>query len=114
MSSYQLALVESSIQRELAIYFSQHITPLFPEQVISIASVSISKDLRHAKVFLAIYKGNEIIDTKILKRVKSSSKNIGQHLNKRIKMRYVPKILWINDKLADQANNLMNILDNLD
>ena len=68
MSSYQLALVESSIQRELATYFSKYITPLFPKQIISIASVSISKDLRHAKVFLAIYKGNDAIDKKYLKK----------------------------------------------
>ena len=114
MSNYQLALVESTIQRELATYFVQNINLLFPKQVISISSVSISKNLRHAKVFLSIYKGTDAIDEKILKTIKASSKNIGQHLNKRIKMRYVPKILWINDKFVDKANHLMNILDNLD
>ena len=83
------------------------INKLFIEQngIITITNVSVSRDLRYAKVFITFLTSNgESLD--IIEDLEKNKKYLRLHLGQKLPTKYVPEINFYND---DSLNNALKI-----
>ena len=65
-------------------------------------------DLRNAKVFVSIYGGDKEKET--LKGLKSASPFIRSELGRRMRMRFVPELLFRFDATVERGAHIMELL----
>ncbi len=79
--------------------------------MISVLKADVSKDLKHAKVFLSIYSPSEEKAQKTFEAIVSESKRVRHELAISMRLRTVPEIHFIlDDSMAysDRINKLIN------
>ncbi len=105
--SERIAKVNSLIQEELGkIIVKEELFP--PDMMLTIISVETSVDLKHAKV-----KVDTVPPQKIgfaLKTLESNIYDLQQALNKKLVMRYVPKIRFIQDEGQGKIERIEEVL----
>ena len=102
--------VNELIRRELSQILLKEVD--FPEGVLStITRVETSANLIKAKVFISAIPENKITD--ILKILKKEVFYLQQILNKRLRMRPVPKIIFVEEKQTKEAARIEEILEEL-
>ena len=84
-------------------------------QNINITAVKVSEDIGIATVFYSIigesiHKSESKIDEKILKKF---SGMIRSEISKSMKIKRVPKIIFIFDKTPEEVDNIENLLKNI-
>lgn len=68
---------------------------------VSVTRVEVSQDLRHAKVFISVY-GDEKAKKKSIKGLESAKGFIRQKIGERIRMRYLPEIIFkVDDSILE-------------
>lgn len=77
---------------------------------ITISEVKVTSDLSYAKVYVSFLGKQERNDAglKVLKRAKGFSKS---ELAKRMKLRKIPDLVFVQDKSLENAKKIENILD---
>lgn len=79
---------------------------------VTITNVSISKDLKDAKVYVSVL-GPDNSKQDSMKGLQSARKFIKGRLGEKIKMRYVPEISFVYDDSIEKANRVWNMMKNL-
>ena len=82
--------------------------------MVSVLKADVSKDLKHAKVFLSVYSTDEEKAEKTFNAIVSESKRVRHELALSMRLRTVPEIHFILDKsmaYSDKINKLLNGLD---
>ncbi len=74
---------------------------------VTVTDVEVSDDLRNAKVFVSIY-GEE--KEKTLKGLDSAAPFIRSELGKRMRMRFVPELLFRFDATVERSAHIMELL----
>jgi len=77
--------------------------------MVTLSEVSVSPDLRHAKVFITILPDSKIQET--LKVLNEASGFFRSHLAKLLTMRIVPRLHFIYDESEVRGRRMANILD---
>tara|TARA_B100001146_G_C16058718_1_gene381159 strand:- start:116 stop:514 length:399 start_codon:yes stop_codon:yes gene_type:complete len=80
--------------------------------VVSITNVSVSPDLRNAKVYLSVLGGSDI-KTEALAGMQSAASFLRRELRNSISLRYVPFLKFELDQSLEDSTHLLNILDSL-
>ena len=80
--------------------------------VISITNVSVSPDLRNAKVYLSVL-GDSDIKTEALAGIQSAASFLRRELRCSISLRYVPFLKFELDQSLEDSTQLLNLLDSL-
>ncbi|MEC9308655.1 MAG: 30S ribosome-binding factor RbfA [Chloroflexota bacterium] len=80
--------------------------------VVSITNVSVSPDLRNAKVYLSVL-GNRDIKTEALAGIQSAASFLRRELRSSISLRYVPFLKFELDQSLEESTQLLNLLDSL-
>lgn len=77
---------------------------------ITISEVKVTSDLSYAKVYVSFLGKQERNDAglKVLKRAKGFLKS---ELAKRMKLRKIPDLIFVQDKSLENAKKIENILD---
>ena len=78
----------------------------------SVTSVSVSNDLRYAKVYVSVL-GSEDKKKETLEGLKSASGFIRSEIGKRIRLRYHPEISFELDKSIQHSLEINRILQDL-
>ena len=110
MSSNRIAKVNSLLQREINNIFLKDIN--FPDGVlVTLTDVDCTANLIEARVYISVYpeEKTEII-MKILNKL---IYGIQQKVNKRLKMRPIPKIIFVADKTVSKAGRVEELLAQL-
>jgi ribosome-binding factor A len=76
----------------------------------TVTGVEVTRDLRHAKVFVSIL-GDDPTQKAGLKGLNSASGFIRGELGKRIQMKFTPELLFRLDKTLDKATQVLDLLD---
>jgi ribosome-binding factor A len=105
MSTNRVQKFDELIRREVSIELSV----FFPDDLISITQVHVSKDLAFAKIWVSSYKD---ID-EIVKKCKAVSVEIRKILSKKIVARRVPSLYFVPDKTEEKAGCIERILSNI-
>src|SRR5512147_2957453 len=74
---------------------------------VTVTDVEVADDLRNAKVFVSIYGGDK---TKTLAGLESASVYIRSELGKRMRMKFVPELLFRFDNTLEQGARIMQLL----
>jgi len=78
---------------------------------VTVTDVDLADDLRNAKVFVSIY-GDNKADT--LKGLTSAAPFIRAELGKRMRMRFIPEILFRFDGTVEQGAHIMELLHEIE
>ena len=79
----------------------------------TVASVDISKDLRHAKVYVSII-GDQKVRDETLKALQSAASFIAITASKKVVMRYFPSLNFKLDTTADSHEHIDELLKKID
>jgi ribosome-binding factor A len=74
---------------------------------VTVTDVEVADDLRNAKVFVSIYGGDK---AKTLAGLESASVYIRSELGKRMRMKFVPELLFRFDNTLEQGARIMQLL----
>lgn len=97
----------------------------FPQEVlVTLTRVETSSDLRNSNVYVSIISmissenKNELVisqhkNSKILEILNKNIYTLQQKLNKRLRMRLIPKIKFLEEKTIDNAIKIEEILEKL-
>ena len=78
---------------------------------VTVTDVEVSDDLRNAKVFVSVYgEGKEAS----LKGLASASAFIRSELGRRMRMKFVPELLFRFDKTVEQGAHIMELLRDIE
>jgi ribosome-binding factor A len=81
--------------------------------LVTITKVSMSDDLRSARIYVTMVEGKERMDS-VLAGFKSASGFLKSELSHRLGLRYTPALKFIYDESFDRAASLNRILKTLD
>lgn len=102
--------VNQLIKKELSRIILREID--FPDNVlVTLTRVDTSPNLIETKVFLSMMPENRAAD--ILKILNKTIYGIQQALNKRLKMRPIPKIIFYQEKETPKAGRVEEILERI-
>ena len=82
-----------------------------PGILVTITRVVTTSDMFHSAVFISVYPMAET--GKVLSKLSRHIYEIQQLLNKKLKIRPVPKIRFINDKSPEEAAEIEKLLKNI-
>lgn len=83
----------------------------FGNILVTVLAVSVSPDLRQAKVIISILPSEKEKNVQLI--LKKNIFDLQQILNKRLKMRPVPKICFEINRTASQAQRIEEILEKI-
>lgn len=84
-------------------------TPL-SKVMVSVLKVDVSKDLKHAKVFLSIYSADAEKVQETFNSIVSESKNIRYQLSQSMRIRTVPDLQFILDDSMEYSDKISKLL----
>lgn len=76
---------------------------------VTVTDVDISDDLRNASVYVSVY-GSDAEKQASLKGLRSASPYIRTELGKRMRMRYLPELLFRFDASVERGAHIMELL----
>ena len=79
---------------------------------VTITEVKVTPDLRECFVYVSIY-GNKKVSNDTMAGLESSADFIRGELNKRVRLRVIPKLQFILDSRVENANKVLQLLDSL-
>jgi len=114
--------VNELIKREISQILLKEVE--FPKEVlVTVTRVETSVDLNQVKVFLSVMSapdGNKVSETgakkqatNILQILNRQIYDIQQMLNKRLKMRPIPRIRFVEEKKTEEAGRIEEILEKI-
>ncbi len=74
---------------------------------VTVTDVEVADDLRNAKIFVSIYGGDK---AKTLKGLESAAAFIRLELGKRMRMKFMPELLFRFDSTVEQGAHIMELL----
>lgn len=80
--------------------------------MVSVTTVSITPDLRYAKVYVNVI-GSDEDKEETLKALTRSAGFIGSHSSKKVSLRYFPSLTFILDKSLDDQMRIEEILQDV-
>lgn len=78
---------------------------------VTVTDVDVADDLRNAKVFVSVYGGDKEAS---LKGLTSAAPFIRSELGKRMRMRFVPELLFRFDATVEQGAHIMELLRDIE
>ena len=79
---------------------------------VTVTDVVVSDDLRNAKVFVSVYGSTE--RTASLKGLESAAAFIRSELGRRMRMKFVPELLFRYDDSAERGAHIMELLHEIE
>jgi len=107
---HRIEKIESLMRQVLGQMIEREFTP--PEgTLVSLTQISVSGNLQEAKVYVGIIPDDAA--EPVFRRLARGVRFFQSAVNKKLKMRPVPKIIFILDRQGRQAQNVETILEQL-
>lgn len=110
MKSRRQKQVNQAIRRELSDIITRHVSDPRISGIISITEVDISPDMKQAKVYVSVM-GTEADKTEVYQGLDSASDYVRRELGERIRMRYIPRLVFKRDDSLEKAEHLLQLID---
>ena len=108
--SNRIQSVNSLIKNELSQILLKEVD--FPEDTLAtLTRVETSTDLSQAKVYISIMPDNKI--NEIFEILNKNIYKLQQELNKRLKMRPIPRIVFEKEEKTEEAGNIEELLEQI-
>ncbi len=110
MSSRRQKQINQAIRRELSDLLARQVSDPRISGIISITEVDISPDLKQAKVYISVM-GSEDEKEGVFDGIASASDYLRRELGHRIRMRYVPALIFKKDDSLEKAEHILHLID---
>ena len=111
MSATRLERINSQIQKELSLIINNKVNDTRITGFVSVLRVDTTQDLKFCKVYVSIYDKEK---EKAFEAINSASGFIRKCLASSIKLREIPKLIFVLDdgiEYSDKINKIINSLD---
>lgn len=112
MSENRMLRVAGQIKKEVSHIINGEIKDPRVAAMVSVTDVQVSRDLRHASIYLSIF-GSEEEREKTLQVLQRASGFIRGEIGKRIRLRHTPEILLLLDNSMEYGARIEKVLKNL-
>ncbi len=112
MANHNLSRLTEDVKREISAALPEIKDKHISGEIVSVSRVEITSDLSYCKVYISALGGEE----KTAQAVKALEKTAGvfvRRINARIKMRKMPKLLFLPDNSQEYYEKISRILDSL-
>ena len=82
--------------------------------LVSVSEVSVSPDLRNAKVHISIFGGDDKIRVKVMRYLRDSRGMLQRKIASAIVLKYTPVLTFINDTRIEKGDRVLAILEELE
>ena len=79
---------------------------------VTITEVKVTPDFRECFAYVSVY-GSKEVQNDTMAGLQSSADFIRGELNKRVRLRFIPKLQFIFDSRVESANKVLQLLDSL-
>ena len=112
-NSIRIEKVTAEIQRALShiLQFEVHDSRV-SEHFGSITRIDLSRDMRHAKVFVSVY-GPDDEQAEFMEGIESAKGFIRGELGKRVRLRSIPELLFKLDHSLAEGTRILSLLDDM-
>lgn len=113
MAGHRLERTTEDIKRELTAIFRELKDPRVQQAFISIIRVDVTNDLSYCTVYVSAMEGLDRANEAV-KGLKSAAGFIRRELSHRLKLRYVPQLIFKATDSIEYSVNISRILNDLD
>lgn len=100
--------VEKEIREIVAVYLIRH----FANDLLSVSQVRVTKDLKGATVYISSLKYSPTPQN-ILEDLQAAAKDIQIEINKRLRMKFCPRLKFYNDDGGDRGEKIDELLSQI-
>ena len=108
--AHRMERVNTLIQREISELILRELRDPRLDEFVSVTEVSVSPDLRYAKVFVSSMGGKQD-EEQVLAALNSASGFLRSGLAKRIKMRFTPELHFVWDSSIEHGDRILRLID---
>jgi ribosome-binding factor A len=108
----RVAKAEMEVQRIVAQYLLGPIKGEFAG-LITVTKVMMPADLRSAKVYVSVFNSKEKM-SEILENLQRQAWDIQDLINKKLRMRYVPKLTFYQDDMTEKVLKVEGLLKEIE
>lgn len=106
----RVARVSKQINKELSDIIQKDMESICRKSLVSVTQVIMTKDLRYGKVFISIY-GDGKNKEEIFDNIQKSNKIIRREIGRRIKLRYVPELIFFLDDSLEYGAKMSKLIN---
>lgn len=111
----KLERVNSELHKQIAYVIAHDLKdPRVGSGLVSVTKVSVTPDLKYAKVYLSVYAASEEERTSVLEAVRHSRTFIRNRLKELVQIRLLPELNFILDTSVDYGMKIDSLLAKLD
>ncbi|MCC5831780.1 MAG: 30S ribosome-binding factor RbfA [Chlamydiales bacterium] len=112
MSSRRIERINSLLKEVISDVIRKEVkNPRLP-QLITVTNVDVTKDLRHAKVFVSVI-GEEAVKNEAIDVLQSAAGFIGIHASKQVVMRYFPELTFVLDDSVEKQMHIDRLISDI-
>lgn len=112
MANHNLSRLTEDVKREISAALPEIKDKHVSGEIVSISRVEITSDLSYCKIYVSAL-GNEKKTDAAVKALEKSAGFIVRRINSRIKMRKMPRLIFLPDNSQEYYEKITGILDNL-
>ena len=110
--SHRIERVSSLMRQEISGLLQRQVKDPRINQFVAVTEVSISADMKYAKVFVSCM-GSEEEKKTMLKGLGAASNFLRSQLAKRIRMRHIPELNFEWDDSIERGDHLLQLIDKI-
>lgn len=111
MSQLRIGRINEEIQKELSALIRTLKDPRVQNAMISITSVDTTGDLRYSKIFVSVLEKEKSKD--VIKGLKSAGGYLRREIGNKLKLRYTPELVFVEDDSITQGAKMYALLSSL-
>lgn len=105
--------VRKALMREISdIILRQIKDPRLANEVISVTDVDVSKDLRHAKIFISVF-GTPEVQEELMGILQEWTPQVRSEIGKRVRLHHTPEISFHLDNSLERGSRITHLLDQI-
>lgn len=106
----RISRISEEVKREISSIILNDIKDPRLPKFVSVVTANVSKDLRHAKVYISVF-GNEEEKASAMEALKSASGFIRREIGQRLSLRYTPELNFVLDDSIEHGINISKLID---
>ncbi len=112
MANHNLSRLTEDVKREISAALPEIKDRHVSGEIVSISRVEITSDLSYCKVYVSVL-GDEGKTMQAVKALEKAAGFLVRRINARIKMRKMPKLIFLPDNSQEYYEKISRILDSL-
>ena len=111
MSQMRIGRINEEIQKEISSLIRTLKDPRVQNTMISVTSVDTTGDLRYSKIFISVLEKDKSKD--VIKGLKSAGGYLRREIGSKLKLRYTPELVFVEDDSITQGAKMYALLSSL-